>query len=89
METELSSDSWSNLHSVRASFDALLRSFRFLRGGRETPTSTKLRSVLPLHTDRRGGRGGGGGGGAVMGKREASKVIMCFTLKGAGACQSR
>lgn len=53
--------------------------------GRETPTSTKLRSSLCCTQTGEGGREGG----AVMWKRDASKVIMCFTLKGAGACQSR
>lgn len=84
-ETELSSDSWSTLHSVCASSDAHLRSFRFLGGGRATPTYTRLRSSLCCTHTEEGGREGG----AVMGKRDASKVIMCFTLKGAGACQSR
>lgn len=38
-----------------------------------------------LRTTEEGGREGG----TVMGKRDASKVIICFALKGAGACPSR
>lgn len=60
VETELSSDSWSNLHSECASSDARLRSFRFLRGWeRETPTFSKAEVFGVLHTDRRGWGGGG------------------------------
>lgn len=51
-ETELCCDSWTTLHSTCASSDAHSRSFRFLRGGRETH-SHKAEVFAVLHTRRR------------------------------------